>query len=298
MELYHHFMDDEAEFFFMSAGAVAARPNFMGYTLSSPYLMTEALALSAVHLSMRDPSRGPMLREVAANLQTEALQIFNESVKEITADNVVPAFLYSGIMALHFFCDTFSTPHENLDVFLDRLVQSIKLMRGIRAIIGRWWEFLLNSDIKGLILDGQQRLEVAEASTQKNDTVLQFEHLCDRIGASENLDPSEREICQEAVRQCIIVLMSELEATAVAGNPNPRTVTSWPVIVSAEYVNLLVQRKPEALVILAYYAVLLHRCRNFWVVGNGGPLLFDTVEKYLGPESDPWLIWPKSVIYS
>lgn len=42
-------------------------------------------------------------------------------------------------------------------------------------------------------------------------------------------------------------------------------VQEWPVRLPVGYVDLLEQRRPEVLVILAYYGVLLHRARDYWL---------------------------------
>jgi hypothetical protein len=68
-----------------------------------------------LHLSTSEPERAQSFRDESAKLQTEALRIFNDSVKEIDAENVVPSFIYSGLLGLHYFCDTFATRSESLD---------------------------------------------------------------------------------------------------------------------------------------------------------------------------------------
>jgi hypothetical protein len=38
-------------------------------------------------------------------------------------------------------------------------------------------------------------------------------------------------------------------------------------------IDLLLQRRPEALVILAHYAALPHSCPDSWMFGDGGKFL-------------------------
>jgi hypothetical protein len=59
---------------------------------------------------------------------------------------------------------------------------------------------------------------------------------------------------------------------------------------------LLSRRKPEALIILAHYAVLLHRRRRVWLVGNVGWILIQEISKFLGTFWKTWLDWPNEVI--
>jgi len=246
--------------------------------------MTLTLAFSAKHLSLICPERSQLLEKEASKLQSESLKIFNDSMKEITSENIIPTFLFSGLLGLYFFADTFSKPSENLEEFLDRLIQSIRLMRGVRAILGGWWDFLLKSEIKDMLLQGHLGTsEASSPSSLSEESISQFEQLCERISAS-NLDPIQSQICITEIRQIISILKSEFGAELAGGVANRQIVTTWPVIVSAEFTDLLTQRKPEALIILAYFSVLLHLCREFWIVGNGGRLLLDTVMQYLGSD--------------
>jgi hypothetical protein len=125
--------------------AAELSPKIVKYAFSFPFLMCELLSLSALHLSTSCPERAQYLRDESAKLQTEAICMFNDFVKYICTENVIPAFIYSGVLGLHHVCDTFSAPSQSLDSILDRLVQSIELLRGIREILFGWWDFLLDS---------------------------------------------------------------------------------------------------------------------------------------------------------
>ncbi|KAK3322793.1 hypothetical protein B0H66DRAFT_620616 [Apodospora peruviana] len=53
---------------------------------------------------------------------------------------------------------------------------------------------------------------------------------------------------------------------------------------------------PEALVVLAHYAVLEHRARDCWVVGGAGRFLIEAIGRCLGREWEAWLGWPRGVL--
>lgn len=69
---------------------------------------------------------------------------------------------------------------------------------------------------------------------------------------------------------------------------------SWPVLIAYDYVDLLCQEKPVALIILAYYAVLLHRAPDLWVVGNGGQFLIQAIDESLDARWNPLMEAPCS----
>lgn len=68
------------------------------------------------------------------------------------------------------------------------------------------------------------------------------------------------------------------------------------VTLNEEYIDLLSQRQPEALVILAFYAVLLHWNRDAWVLGDGGEYLIKAIAAHLGAHWASWLHWPVLVL--
>jgi hypothetical protein len=50
-------------------------------------------------------------------------------------------------------------------------------------------------------------------------------------------------------------------------------VHAWPAVVDVGYVELLKQRRPEALVVLAHFGVLLHGARQLWLFGDASKFL-------------------------
>ncbi|KAI0469485.1 hypothetical protein F4859DRAFT_505443 [Xylaria cf. heliscus] len=75
-----------------------------------------------------------------------------------------------------------------------------------------------------------------------------------------------------------------------------QSATAWPIILPAAFLDLLKQRRPEALVIVARYAVLMHYSRDIWIFGNGGRLLVRSISQYLGTFWAQWLVWPNEEI--
>lgn len=76
------------------------------------------------------------------------------------------------------------------------------------------------------------------------------------------------------------------------------TVFAWLITASPHFVELLREHRPESLVLLAYYAVILHKRRDSWVIGDAGKYLLDSTMCHLGHHWDPWLEWPKSHIFA
>ena len=65
---------------------------------------------------------------------------------------------------------------------------------------------------------------------------------------------------------------------------------------SHDYLRLLTEQRPEALILLAYYAVILHRRRRSWIIGDAGRLLITAISSHLGRHWQPLLEWPRQQV--
>ncbi|KAJ4526111.1 hypothetical protein HRR81_003511 [Exophiala dermatitidis] len=116
------------------------------------------------------------------------------------------------------------------------------------------------------------------------------------------IDATDSDVSRTAYRDAVAHLQHVFDvqqrrvADGGAGGADMPLLFTWPVLVSSEYLALLRQRQPQALVILAHYAVLLHRGRRFWLLGDGGQFLIESICATLGPKWQKWLEFPKSAL--
>lgn len=97
--------------------------------------------------------------------------------------------------------------------------------------------------------------------------------------------------------ESINVLQYLLDSSqASASDRRIGVVQEWLVRVPYEYLTDLRQRRPEAIVILAHYAVLLHQARHYWAVGEAGSFLIQEIGSYLGDYWADWLAWPQQAL--
>lgn len=276
MELFSHYWEESRETFFMTK---EFSPVFLRRALGAPFLLNEVLAISALHFSMMRP---------------EKCQFYRESIVDINDDNVLAVFLFSGVLGLHFFFDVFFTPAQDLEGFLAQLIQSIRLLQGVRTILEGRWEYITKSDLQPLLLDTQKNEKPPDYT---DEVVERLKTLNVAISHSPGLRPHQTKVIEKEIESLSWVHTTWTSLDDNLENRNPRTVTSWPVMISAEFVILLDERRPEAIIVLAYFSVLLHRCRNWWAAGASGQFLLGAVELFLGVGWEGLLEWPRSVVY-
>ncbi|KAL1966365.1 hypothetical protein VTN77DRAFT_4507 [Rasamsonia byssochlamydoides] len=287
LELFHHALTEmDKSFGFDETRAQVPFRVTIKCCLSVPYLMHEVLALAALHLSILRPAQQEFYRHQAVQLQTQAISLFNSKRDELTADNCVPMFLFSSLLGIHVLCDTMTSPDNNFNIFLDRFSTYLHLHRGVRAVTSRSWHILRETELKPILESGEVIPPLKESTGHECDGLL-------TLIESTDLCQSSIDVCRQAIEQ----LQCAFDAYRRPALENrTAAIFAWPISVPAEFVDLLMHRRPEALVILAHYAVLLHDCREIWIFGSGGKYLIESITSYLGKYWAEWMAWPNSVL--
>ncbi|KAE9365647.1 hypothetical protein N431DRAFT_354128 [Stipitochalara longipes BDJ] len=285
IQLFHHFTT-------VTAGTISLNPQeaeramavIMKAALSAPYLMQELLALSALHLSVLQPAQREFYHHQASGLQTRALTIFNASHLEVDAENCIPIVLFSSLLARHSLCDVINGPNDDFSNFLNSFIHCLDLHRGIRAIASHSYRLLRESELQHVIEAGE--------AMHCTDNLVGKE--CEELRAllsSADLGQASMKACETAIDH----LQRTFDMERSSGGRDS-SFASWPVLVPNEYMDLVMKRNPEALVILAHFAVVLHGHRGEWFIGDGGRHLINSISRHLGSYWDNWMAWPKSVL--
>lgn len=266
----------------------------MPAALSAPYAMYQVLALSALHLSHTRTAQASQYREEATFLQTEALSLFNDSWAEITTESCVPILLFSSLLSLHTLEEAVTASEMDASGFLNRFVTYLNLHRGVHAITSQSWQLLLQSNISSVLDRTERALHVTSLQSEE-----QAAFVADRLSNllnSADMGVESEQACREAVESLHLVYKSEPSIGETSAENAPGTIWTWPILLSGVFTNLLVKRRPEALIILCHYAVLLHRRRHIWVVRNAGQMLISEITRFLGTYYSDWLDWPNEAI--
>ncbi|KAF9889026.1 hypothetical protein FE257_008003 [Aspergillus nanangensis] len=277
--LFHHLYTETIPSLDEGSIAKTLAPELAPTIFTTSYLLNEILALSALHKSTTQtcPAQRSLYRHHASQLQTHALTDFNTTTDTghltVTAETCVPLFLFACYLAMHMLCDTLVFRDTNdFDAFLDRFVTHLGLYRGVRAITGQSWSLLRESSLRTHLLMTEGRFSRPDPHALGPEC----QRLMQRIEAAR-LGP-EITACY---RQAVQALQTAI--SAVGDDGSSTGASSWPVLVGGEYMDLVVARRPEALVVLAHYAVLLHRGRS---TGSGKENMQGSQDKSLRKADD------------
>lgn len=259
----------------------------LAYTeaLKAPYLMDQVLAFAAAHKSTltEDMNSKSTYQFEATRLQSRAISELGISDVVVTEENVLGLFCFSILLGQHVLFDAFATA-VSIPTVLDKLVQCLTLHHGIRNIVGQ------------SVMKFQAQLEQHIPPTDPAHLEADITHLslgseCDNL--LQRLQESETNEQTKSVYIKVVKILQYLfHSVRVNKDRKFIVVQEWPVRVSQEYIAFLQQRRPEALVILAHYAVLLHWAKDYWAVGNSGEFLIRATSSHLGTYWSDWLEWP------
>ncbi|KAH7408797.1 putative C6 finger domain protein [Phaeosphaeria sp. MPI-PUGE-AT-0046c] len=298
MDLLIHITQD-ADIFNIGAGIESYHPSGLALglkeALAHPYLMHEMLGFSARHLAHLHPHRAPHYLDLSVRLQTRALSLFNDMLGTdgVTDANCVAVVLFSSILGHHVLACTLGSRSLDLadvDAVVGQYVQCMDTQRGIHTIATSAWPSLMASELAPILAQSQE-------FTSRAPVGADCDVLAQRVAAASGMSAEEKEACRRAIGYLQVGF--DATATEEVGDRKRNRhhmIYTWTMLVPRDFAGLLVRKQPEALGLLAYYAVLLHRGRELWQVGGAGRYLFDKVDGYLGEEWDEVLDMPRGEI--
>lgn len=168
------------------------------------------------------------------------------------------------------------------------LCDSTRLMRGLRATIEPNWERLTASEVAPILL-GVSREGIDKTVRTE---VMQLEDFIE-----QSVEPNAKAIYLDALEELNIIFLV-VRRYLHDGREHGSVTMSWLATVNSEFVDLLYARDQTALVLLAYYAVLLKQVEYSWWLRGWSKWTLDCVLSQLSESRMKWVEWPRSHIYS
>ncbi|KAK0369685.1 Upc2 protein [Colletotrichum limetticola] len=256
--------------------------------LKAPYLMDQVLAFTAAYRSTvaNDEETTALYLTQATGLQTRAIGHLDIGGLQVNEDNVMALFCFSLLLGQQTLFEAFAAA-TSIPTVLDKLVQCLTLHHGIRGIV---------AEAMGKFHGHMQKvLPHNPAYSMENGTQVLHGNECDSL--LQRLNENEMNEQTRGVYIDVVKILQYL-FDSVRSDESRRLIViqEWPVRVSREYIRLLQQRRPEALVLLSYYAVLLHWAKDYWAVCGSGEFLIRATSDHLGTYWKEWLEWPNEML--
>jgi hypothetical protein len=270
LRLMHHFAISTSSSISNSAAETRLMRDIVpALAFEHDFLLSGILAVTALHLAILQPSA--IHSNTASKHHSQALELIRPHLLHVTPDNVSALFSFSIMIACYSF-GLHKTPcldplGEILDVFT--------LIRGIGDIVRAGADWLEQGPFaEQTILPTPSnpraslapRLEAVISSLSKHNSELV-------------MDP--------AARTAYTTVIGMLRDAFLLFADKPREMVSvlpFPILVPAEFMERLKERDSLALVILAYYCVILHWLRHHIWLRAWGKEVVDAVNGTVDPE--------------
>lgn len=178
-----------------------------------------------------------------------------------------------------------SSPNPNL------LSSWLYFVRNSCFMICEMWDSILVGPIGPLAQSWDEELPSLEGDLTKNEiwnSLLSLMPGCeDAITWPEPILQVYRDTAEQLARAFAIS-----QTLSMYGFTTWDAVRMWPMEISVDYVELLNQRHPAALILLAHFCLLLEKIEPHWYFKGRGKKLLDTVLEQLPPD------WRSGVVSS
>ena len=292
-------------------------------TSSHAFLLKGIFAVTALHLSRNvtaEKERSHLQAIAAAQMNTGLIR-YRDTISNVTAENADALFLFSvtatsfTILATAEECHSLlqSISADNQDsasrdasivALVHSIITSLRCIRGVRVILVPCWHHISNGILSSVVNRDwwPYPIPTSPSAIEEDRKIKEIEMLW--------MQPGRRyEYWFDTLIQALRKLRDDfaLISQLVAGNGfdtkkgvgedfDWSAVMTWPVGMPSDFIKLLEQRKPEAWVILAHYAILPSRAGNIWWVKDFAPGIVSTAALVLGTNMWKWIEWPASAV--
>ncbi|WJG35057.1 uncharacterized protein FOBCDRAFT_238386 [Fusarium oxysporum Fo47] len=248
-------------------------------SLSHVYLLHQVLSVSAFHMASLHPDR-PDYAICASQHQNKAIAGLRSAVACITEESCVEIFLSSSLLGIGAFAGL-GAHNAGQQPRIDDLLDVFVLIRGMSDILNRYEPLLKESRIGHLFVKGSQ-----SGSTPLLDATLTQLR---QIVIPDGFEDVATAICQESIASAITWIENHIGATAT---PDERIAMTWCLSVSSGFLDLIRQRHPVALCVLAHYCVILDRVgKSQWFMRNWGKPVLQDIRNEMEPRWSSMLQW-------
>ncbi|KAI5853366.1 hypothetical protein BZA05DRAFT_451508 [Tricharina praecox] len=263
------------------------RLNVPTLAVHHPFLMHALLAISAMHLHYKgaDPSESSPYLSVASHHHECAVRGMAGCLAHISRDNCDALFIASSLVVIYSFVAS------RIDEVPTQIASWVPLIRGVHSILKQAWSWVNSGPLSPLFTQ-YDRSPSSEGLDPETESVIQsLYRLC-----TDRTLPGSNELSDIATSTAYFSAIAELRrtfATISAWGSIIGSIFVWPVTANDKYVELLVERRPRALVIFMHYCALFSLVEEFW--WSQGSALFELrrCEQCLADEWLPWIEWPR-----
>ncbi|VUC34637.1 unnamed protein product [Clonostachys rosea] len=248
------------------------------------FLMHQILAISAFHLGYLNPLVAKTYLSRGLQHQQNAIAGIKAEISHVSSSNCHALFTASSLLFMGAFAASTPAMCLNGRQPINDLLDVFVLLRGLSAVIHSSKLYFRRG-----ILSGFMRCDPNTRGIEEPNPLLSR---LDRVRlhlTGTGADPNHKAPVQEALES-----LQEKVIEASTLSPELHVAVLWPMDVKDEFLALVRQHDPAALVVIAQYSWLLYNVeKEYWFIEGWGCRLATHIAELLSPEwrelaSFPW----------
>jgi hypothetical protein len=230
--------------------------------------------------------------------QQEALTVYIGLLDNVTENNCHALFAFAQlVVAISYSCLNLNVHEESKTHvgFIDSIVDIFYLLKGTVAIAIPAITWLRDGDLKAMIRPPIEETLLMDDINSEISCRPALVALAADIKSQLN-DSAESKIRVESLISAIQLIYT-LFLQDFKASEKLNDVVGLPIFFDSYYLELLRLRDQTALVVLAYYGVLVFDCRHGWCLENMGSRIIQTIADMIEPNLSKHLTWPLEKLY-
>ncbi|XEV01448.1 hypothetical protein FSHL1_006735 [Fusarium sambucinum] len=304
MALFHHWtVCTSLDVYKHSGLSVICQVIFPQIALKHHFVMQALLGLTALHIAYLDPQERLRHTANAARYHNDGLKGFREAMAQGHDETGEPLFVWAALNLLYVFgvsgrlgeglCDESDWGSRG-----ERILGRgwIPMQLGVETVLDPFYETVCSGPLRDLVTVGN----CEEIDPPKEATDSEDEHFCHiRTAWENNPDALIYEETLRSLRRCRL-FMAQFSTMGTEDAQELNRFWQGPFVflhlAPPEYLTLLSQRQPPALILYAFYGALLHSINDSWFMEGWGYDIVNVIEDLLGHYWKSWIAWPIEVV--
>ncbi|CAG8198311.1 unnamed protein product [Penicillium olsonii] len=262
---------------------------------SEPLVLHTLLALTGLHLARSDESRRASCLAHAHMHHSIAVREVVPLVAPLAQDNGAALFMFSTLTCM-FSCAKPSEEGQFLVLFeRGGLANWARFFRGTKTIIHSGGEDLRKGKLAPIFMNGEflaASHRSPEALEQGKPYVWELQVM---IQKECSADPQLLNVYQETLDELARTLALTIRPDSMR-RLETADVFRWLLDISDDYLNLVLQEAPIALIIFAYWCAAIRQIEWMWWMDGLSSRLLTQLVSVLDPKYREWLWWPDEII--
>lgn len=256
------------------------------------------MAIAALHICHLEPPNPENYYTAAYKNYRNAVVAFPKAVKDMNPQNSVAILSFSLLILmfqLGISCVPGAGPMSDAFPAVDAY-NAISALRGTWSLIDQLGPHLAKSHLSALFIHRKHlRFEVLDESHEK--IIESLTHLNDTVEYGQSDTTSRGDSDRQTCAQAITVLRFWFSIMAAKLPTTWLLLVWWPAGVSPEFLLLLKNKDPMALIIFCHWCAGMHRIPAKWYLDGWARRMLKAMMDLLGSEWNFALQWPVDEVF-